>query len=170
MKKAYELSTLTGTQVLLLVVSETGLVYTFTTAKLQPLVTKAEGKNLIQVSGLEPKSLWLTVQGVLERSRRLGSGRPANDRSCSCHFSRQERQRSRYPAAQAHSSRYRSTRRFGSVGSRTAPEPSATTGRFCVACDRHRSCGKTTKENAEWKGQESARSCRRRSGPTATYA
>lgn len=49
MKKAYELSTLTGTQVLLLVVSETGLVYTFTTAKLQPLVTKPEGKNLIQV-------------------------------------------------------------------------------------------------------------------------
>ena len=41
---------LTGTQVLLLVVSETGLVYTFTTPKLQPLVTKAEGKNLIQVS------------------------------------------------------------------------------------------------------------------------
>lgn len=39
---------LTGTQVLLLVVSETGLVYTFTTPKLQPLVTKAEGKNLIQ--------------------------------------------------------------------------------------------------------------------------
>ncbi len=30
--------------------SETGLVYTFTTPKLQPLVTKAEGKNLIQVS------------------------------------------------------------------------------------------------------------------------
>jgi pheromone receptor transcription factor len=34
--------------VLLLVVSETGLVYTFTTAKLQPLVTQPEGKNLIQ--------------------------------------------------------------------------------------------------------------------------
>jgi len=48
--QAYELSVLTGTQVLLLVVSETGLVYTFTTPKLQPLVTKAEGKNLIQVS------------------------------------------------------------------------------------------------------------------------
>ncbi|CAG8522435.1 3487_t:CDS:2 [Acaulospora morrowiae] len=47
-KAAYELSTLTGTQVLLLVVSETGLVYTFTTPKLQPLVTKPEGKNLIQ--------------------------------------------------------------------------------------------------------------------------
>ncbi|GAB5590061.1 transcription factor of the MADS box [Umbelopsis nana] len=48
MKKAYELSTLTGTQILLLVVSETGLVYTFTTSKLQPLVTKSEGKSLIQ--------------------------------------------------------------------------------------------------------------------------
>lgn len=48
--QAYELSVLTGTQVLLLVVSETGLVYTFTTPKLQPLVTKPEGKNLIQVS------------------------------------------------------------------------------------------------------------------------
>ena len=33
---------------LLLVVSETGLVYTFTTTKLQPLVTRDEGKNLIQ--------------------------------------------------------------------------------------------------------------------------
>lgn len=43
------MSVLTGTQVLLLVVSETGLVYTFTTPKLQPLVTKSEGKNLIQV-------------------------------------------------------------------------------------------------------------------------
>lgn len=50
--QAYELSVLTGTQVLLLVVSETGLVYTFTTPKLQPLVTKAEGKNLIQVWGI----------------------------------------------------------------------------------------------------------------------
>lgn len=50
--QAYELSVLTGTQVLLLVVSETGLVYTFTTPKLQPLVTKTEGKNLIQVRNL----------------------------------------------------------------------------------------------------------------------
>ncbi|PWW78459.1 SRF-TF-domain-containing protein [Tuber magnatum] len=58
MKKAYELSVLTGTQVLLLVVSETGLVYTFTTPKLQPLVTKAEGKNLIQacLNAPEPHS------------------------------------------------------------------------------------------------------------------
>ncbi|KAJ3187184.1 hypothetical protein HDU85_007222 [Gaertneriomyces sp. JEL0708] len=48
MKKAYELSTLTGTQVLLLVASETGHVYTFATPKLQPLITKPQGKNLIQ--------------------------------------------------------------------------------------------------------------------------
>ncbi|KAJ3304938.1 hypothetical protein HDV03_002168 [Kappamyces sp. JEL0829] len=48
MKKAYELSTLTGTQVLLLVASETGHVYTFATPKLQPLITKPEGKALIQ--------------------------------------------------------------------------------------------------------------------------
>jgi hypothetical protein len=34
--------------VLLLVVSETGLVYTFTTPKLQPIVTKEAGRNLIQ--------------------------------------------------------------------------------------------------------------------------
>lgn len=42
------MSTLTGTQVLLLVASETGHVYTFATPKLQPLITKTEGKNLIQ--------------------------------------------------------------------------------------------------------------------------
>ncbi|SGZ31774.1 BQ5605_C042g11996 [Microbotryum silenes-dioicae] len=45
MKKAYELATLTGTQVLLLVVSETGIVYTFTTSKFQPLVGAAENGN-----------------------------------------------------------------------------------------------------------------------------
>lgn len=61
MKKAYELSTLTGTQVLLLVVSETGLVYTFTTTKLQPIVTKPEGKNLIQTCLNTPDP---TVQDV----------------------------------------------------------------------------------------------------------
>ncbi|GAA6035665.1 hypothetical protein JCM8097_004959 [Rhodosporidiobolus ruineniae] len=54
MKKAYELATLTGTEVLLLVVSETGIVYTFTTTKFQPLVGAAEngqpseGQRLIQ--------------------------------------------------------------------------------------------------------------------------
>lgn len=66
MKKAYELSTLTGTQVLLLVVSETGLVYTFTTAKLQPLVTQPEGKNLIQACLNAP-------QGTLPSSMPVGT-------------------------------------------------------------------------------------------------
>jgi len=33
---------------LLLVASETGHVYTFATPKLQPLITKPDGKNLIQ--------------------------------------------------------------------------------------------------------------------------
>lgn len=72
MKKAYELSTLTGTQVLLLVVSETGLVYTFTTAKLQPLVTQPEGKNLIQACLNAP-------HGQLPSNMPVGTplGRPA---------------------------------------------------------------------------------------------
>ncbi|QDS70437.1 hypothetical protein FKW77_009723 [Venturia effusa] len=64
MKKAYELSVLTGTQVLLLVVSETGLVYTFTTPKLQPLVTKPEGKNLIQACLNAPEPATGNENGV----------------------------------------------------------------------------------------------------------
>lgn len=64
MKKAYELSVLTGTQVLLLVVSETGLVYTFTTPKLQPLVTKPEGKNLIQACLNAPEVPVASENGV----------------------------------------------------------------------------------------------------------
>ena len=50
------MSTLTGTQVLLLVASETGHVYTFATPKLQPLITKQEGKNLIQACLNSPDS------------------------------------------------------------------------------------------------------------------
>ncbi|GMR59428.1 hypothetical protein PMAYCL1PPCAC_29623 [Pristionchus mayeri] len=48
MKKAYELSTLTGTQVMLLVASETGHVYTFATKKLTPMISSEQGKGLIQ--------------------------------------------------------------------------------------------------------------------------
>ncbi|GAA5967706.1 hypothetical protein JCM3765_000006 [Sporobolomyces pararoseus] len=48
MKKAYELSTLTGTQVLLLVVSESGWVYTFTTDKFKPLVKEDANGELSQ--------------------------------------------------------------------------------------------------------------------------
>lgn len=42
------MSTLTGTQVMLLVASETGHVYTFATRKLQPMITSEAGKALIQ--------------------------------------------------------------------------------------------------------------------------
>ena len=42
------MSTLTGTQVMLLVASETGHVYTFATRKLQPMITSDSGKALIQ--------------------------------------------------------------------------------------------------------------------------
>ncbi|NXY38825.1 SRF factor, partial [Pomatorhinus ruficollis] len=52
----YELSTLTGTQVLLLVASETGHVYTFATRKLQPMITSETGKALIQTCLNSPDS------------------------------------------------------------------------------------------------------------------
>ncbi|TKR60206.1 hypothetical protein L596_027491 [Steinernema carpocapsae] len=48
MKKAYELATLTGTQVMLAVVSETNHIYTFATHKLQPMVASDEGRAFIQ--------------------------------------------------------------------------------------------------------------------------
>lgn len=82
MKKAYELSTLTGTQVLLLVVSETGLVYTFTTAKLQPLVTQPEGKNLIQACLNAPHGTLPSTMPVgtpLGRSANVGPSGPSNN-------------------------------------------------------------------------------------------
>lgn len=74
--QAYELSVLTGTQVLLLVVSETGLVYTFTTPKLQPLVTKPEGKNLIQVS---PLFFGITIKPLKISKACLNAPEPAGN-------------------------------------------------------------------------------------------
>lgn len=67
--QAYELSTLTGTQVMLLVASETGHVYTFATRKLQPMITSEAGKALIQTclnspdppgSGTDPQRMSAT--------------------------------------------------------------------------------------------------------------
>lgn len=57
---------------LLLVVSETGLVYTFTTVKLQPIVTKPEGKNLIQacLNAPDPNAI-----ETVKRKRTRGSKR-----------------------------------------------------------------------------------------------
>lgn len=46
MKKAYELNILTGTEILLLVASESGHVYTFATDKLKPIILEHE--NIIQ--------------------------------------------------------------------------------------------------------------------------
>lgn len=54
--QAYELSTLTGTQVMLLVASETGHVYTFATRKLQPMITSDAGKQLIQTCLNSPEN------------------------------------------------------------------------------------------------------------------
>lgn len=56
MKKAYELSTLTGTQVLLLVVSDSGRVYTYTTDKFKPLVEEPEGQRMIAACLVRPFS------------------------------------------------------------------------------------------------------------------
>lgn len=42
MKKAYELNVLTGTEILLLVASESGHVFTFATEKLKPIITDHE--------------------------------------------------------------------------------------------------------------------------------
>lgn len=48
MKKAYELSTLTGTDVLLLVASETGHIYSFATPRFDPFISSEPGRQLIQ--------------------------------------------------------------------------------------------------------------------------
>jgi len=47
---------LTGTEVMLLVASETGHVYTFATRKLQPMITSENGKALIQTCLNSPDS------------------------------------------------------------------------------------------------------------------
>jgi hypothetical protein len=73
--------------VLLLVVSETGLVYTFTTPKLQPLVTKPEGKNLIQVCRAHhtPVALpYLRYAGLPERARAVKRRRERRRRRQLC--------------------------------------------------------------------------------------
>ncbi|GMM58178.1 Arg80 protein [Maudiozyma humilis] len=49
MKKAYELSVLTGANILLLIQPQnTGLVYTFSTPRLEPVITGEEGKGLVR--------------------------------------------------------------------------------------------------------------------------
>ncbi len=66
MKKAHELATLTGTQVLLLVASETGHVYAFATGKLKPLIASERGKEMIQgcLSSADENSVCLAEFGL----------------------------------------------------------------------------------------------------------
>ncbi|WFD45278.1 transcription factor of the MADS box [Malassezia psittaci] len=82
MKKAYELATLTGTQVLLLVVSQTGLVYTFTTPKLEAIVKQPEGRNLIQEC--------LNAPGGSQDAMRHGAGAGDNAWNPTESFGREE--------------------------------------------------------------------------------
>jgi len=46
-KKAYELSELTGSEIMVLIASKTGNIYSFATPKFQPMVSEPEGKRLI---------------------------------------------------------------------------------------------------------------------------
>ncbi|KAI9282768.1 hypothetical protein BY458DRAFT_131116 [Sporodiniella umbellata] len=48
LKQAQELSTLTGTQILLLLVSDSGTIHTFTSSRLDPIVTQSEHRDFIQ--------------------------------------------------------------------------------------------------------------------------
>ena len=43
MKKAHELSVLTGTDVMLVIASDSGSIFTFTTSKLKPLIEDVDG-------------------------------------------------------------------------------------------------------------------------------
>lgn len=74
--QAYELSTLTGTQVLLLVASETGHVYTFATRKLQPMITSETGKALIQTCLNSPDSPPRTDPSMDQRMSATGFEEP----------------------------------------------------------------------------------------------
>ena len=128
--QAYELSTLTGTEVLLLVASETGHVYTFATPKLQPLITKQEGKNLIQSclnSPDVPSAAAAATAGPAnagggvrppQRDGHRGIRGPALTRACRCIFGRD---------ATAAATR-RCLRRRGSYGCSCGRQPRRQTG------------------------------------------
>jgi hypothetical protein len=62
--------------VLLLIASETGQVYTFATSRLQPLITKPEGKNLIQACLNFPERLESDPSATDTTSDSLSSSYP----------------------------------------------------------------------------------------------
>jgi hypothetical protein len=72
--QAYELTTLTGTQALVLIASETGHVYTFATPKLQPVVTLREGKEIIQSCLNAPENNYPTSDFIANSSHNQGQG------------------------------------------------------------------------------------------------
>nr|CAB3266562.1 SRF serum response factor/blistered [Phallusia mammillata] len=76
MKKAHELATLTGTQVMLLVASETGHVYTFATRKLQPILSSEAGKQLIQtcLNSPDPGDSSAAVNSAQDEQRMSAQG------------------------------------------------------------------------------------------------
>jgi len=74
MKKAHELATLTGTQVMLLVASETGHVYTFATRKLQPMLSTERGKQLIQTCLNSPDPVESSSSQNLDEQRMSAQG------------------------------------------------------------------------------------------------
>ena len=76
------MSTLTGTQVMLLVASETGHVYTFATRKLQPMITSESGKALIQTCLNSPDP---AVNTVALDQRMSATGYEEPDLSYSSH-------------------------------------------------------------------------------------
>lgn len=55
LKKAYELYTLTGAEVMVVVASETSHVYTYATPRLQPMIADETGRSLIQTCLSMPK-------------------------------------------------------------------------------------------------------------------
>ncbi|XP_033211700.1 serum response factor homolog B-like [Belonocnema kinseyi] len=62
LSRAYKLSTLTGTQVLVIIQSENGDVYNFATKKFQPVLTSEEGKELIRSCLSSPDSHYETSE------------------------------------------------------------------------------------------------------------
>lgn len=76
------MSTLTGTQVMLLVASETGHVYTFATRKLQPMITSESGKALIQTCLNSPDPPPGSSTGTVQEQRMNPSGFEETDLSC----------------------------------------------------------------------------------------
>lgn len=76
--QAYELSTLTGTEALILVVSDTGLVYTYATPRLRPVIDGEKGRAFITASlkgELEDTTPGTTIPAQLELEEDTGTRR-----------------------------------------------------------------------------------------------